>query len=134
MGEGVTPVPAKLVAKNRNGEFVDMGKLLPEFWSGPKDDYSKGRKEVKAGWGRKVTDIFTWIQFFGSYVAYKYQTWWIYSQSQKLSRCMKVRLSCLCCMMQRGVHVLCKHYSFTKWLFCNTCTDCQLCYIYGQIR
>ena len=49
MGEGVTPVSVKLAAKIRNRESVDMGKLLPEFWSGPKDDYSKGRKMGQEG-------------------------------------------------------------------------------------
>jgi len=31
------PVPAKLVNKMRRWEFVKMGKLLPEFWVGPKE-------------------------------------------------------------------------------------------------
>lgn len=31
LGEGITPVPAKLARKIRLGEYIDMGKLLPEF-------------------------------------------------------------------------------------------------------
>lgn len=33
MGDGIPAVPVKLAAKIRRGEFVDMGELLPEFWS-----------------------------------------------------------------------------------------------------
>ena len=66
VGEGIPPVPAKLAAKIRNGEYVDMGELLPEFWSGSKDEEGK---EGKARRGRKVTEVFTWLQCFGSYVA-----------------------------------------------------------------
>ena len=31
MGDGLSPVPAKLVAKIWRGEFVEMDELLPEF-------------------------------------------------------------------------------------------------------
>ena len=47
MGDGLSPVPAKLVAKIRRGEFVEMGELLPEFNG----------------------DILTWLQCYGMYVS-----------------------------------------------------------------
>ncbi len=65
MGEGVPPVPAKLASRIRRGEFVDMGELLPEFWSTPKEE---GAKEAKSRRARKVDDIFIWLQSFASYV------------------------------------------------------------------
>ena len=42
-----------------------MGELLPEFWAGLKE----ARKEGKVHRNRKVTDIYTWLQCFGTYVA-----------------------------------------------------------------
>lgn len=33
MGDGFPPVPAKLAGKIAKGEFVEMYKLLPEFWT-----------------------------------------------------------------------------------------------------
>ena len=38
VGEGFPPVPAKLAAKIRQGDFIRMGELLSKFWSMPKDD------------------------------------------------------------------------------------------------
>ena len=69
MGDGIPPVPAKLAAKIRRGEFVDMGELLPEFWSTPRDEDTDGKHDAKARRSRKVTDIHTWVQCFSTYVA-----------------------------------------------------------------
>ena len=69
MGDGIPPVPAKLAARIRKGEFVEMGELLPEFWAGPKDEESDFRRELKTRRSRKVVDIHTWVQCFSSYVA-----------------------------------------------------------------
>ena len=33
VGEGLAPVPTKLVAKINQGKFIEMAKLLPVFWS-----------------------------------------------------------------------------------------------------
>ena len=38
MGDGLSPVPAKLVAKIQQGDFVEMGELLPEFNSLSQND------------------------------------------------------------------------------------------------
>ena len=69
VGDGIPPVPAKLAAKIRRGEFVDMGELLSEFWSTPKEDDTDSKRETKARRSRKVTDIYTWVQCFATYVA-----------------------------------------------------------------
>ena len=68
LGEGLPPVPDKLAAKIRRGEFVEMGELLPEFWSPTKGE-EESSKETKGRKSRKVTDIFTWIQCFCAYVS-----------------------------------------------------------------
>lgn len=67
LGEGVPPVPDKLAAKIRKGEFVEMGELLPEFWS-PRGEESDANRD-KSRRSRKVTDIFTWLQCFAAYVS-----------------------------------------------------------------
>ena len=67
VGDGIPPVPAKLATKIRRGEFIDMGELLPEFWSAQDD--GEARKESKQRRSRKVTDMFTWLQCYASYVA-----------------------------------------------------------------
>lgn len=67
VGDGIPPVPEKVATKIKKGEFVEMGELLPEFWS-PREDGDSGR-EAKARRSRKVTDIFTWLQCFGVFVS-----------------------------------------------------------------
>ena len=68
LGDGIPPVPEKIAAKIRKGEFIEMSELLPEFWSPRGDDSDSGR-ENKGRRSRKVTDIFTWLQCFGAYVS-----------------------------------------------------------------
>ncbi len=64
--EGLPPVPAKLAGKIRRWEFVEMGELLPEFWTAKEE---VERKDQRPRQGRKVTEIFTWLQCYGSLVA-----------------------------------------------------------------
>ena len=67
--DGMPPVPARLAAKIRRWEFVEMGKLLSEFWVGPREVEVELPKERRTRQARKMTDIFTWVQCFGTYVA-----------------------------------------------------------------
>ena len=67
VGEGIPPVPMRLAAKSRRGEFTDMGELLTEFWSMPCEEDPK--QEAKSRRSQKVTDIFTWLQCFMTYVS-----------------------------------------------------------------
>ena len=46
-----------------------MGGLLPEFWSSHRKEDIEGKHEVKVRRSQKVTDIFTWLQCFGSYIS-----------------------------------------------------------------
>ena len=69
LGEGIPPVPDKLAAKIRRGEYIEIGELLPEFWSSAKGDDGEPSKEARGRRSRKVTDIFTWLQCFGAYVS-----------------------------------------------------------------
>ena len=62
------PVPTKLAAKMKRGEFIEMAELLPEFWfSTREDDHSK--QEAKSRRARSVQDIFTWLQCYSLYVS-----------------------------------------------------------------
>ncbi len=65
MGEGVPPVPVKLAARIRRGEYIEMGELLPEFWQEVKEETGK---EARPRRTRKVSDILTWTQCYASYV------------------------------------------------------------------
>ena len=42
IGEGLPPVPARLVAKILRHEFVEMHELLPEFWQDQKEGGKAG--------------------------------------------------------------------------------------------
>ena len=76
LGEGLPPIPAKLVAKIQRGDYVDMAELLRENMemacrqaatSTPSDTQKSSRREVP--------DILSWITCFGMYasvVAEKY--------------------------------------------------------------
>ena len=68
-GASMPLVPARLAAKIRRWEFVEMGELLPEFWIGPRVVEVELPKERRTSQARNVTDIFTWVQCFGTYVA-----------------------------------------------------------------
>ena len=50
-----------------------MEELLPEFWSSHREEDIEGKHEVKVRRSRKVTDIFTWLQCFASYVSVRAQ-------------------------------------------------------------
>ena len=65
MGEGISPVPAKLAERIRRGEYVEMEEMLPEIWSGQKDEVLR---EARPRRTQKVAEIFTWLQSFVSYV------------------------------------------------------------------
>ena len=68
VGDGIPTVPEKLATKIRRGEFIDIGELLPEFWTLKGEDGEAGR-DTKLRRTRKVTDIFTWLQYFVVYVS-----------------------------------------------------------------
>ena len=65
VGEGLPSVPLKVAKRIGAGEFIDMEELLPEVLM-PKE---KGEPEAKRRSGKRVTDIFTWLQCFGVFVS-----------------------------------------------------------------
>lgn len=73
LGEGLPPVPAKLVAKILKGEFIDMAELLrdnieAERRRGGSDTASIQLRPSR----REIPDILSWLQCF-EYL----QVWWL---------------------------------------------------------
>ena len=70
VGEGFPPAPAKLASKIRQGDFTEIGELLSEFWSAPREDYGGTlRPDGEKRRSRLVTDMFTRLQCFSMYVS-----------------------------------------------------------------
>ena len=65
IGEGLPPVPARLVARILRHEFVEMHELLPEFWHDQKDG---GKTSDKAKAKKRALDLTVWLQCFAVYV------------------------------------------------------------------
>lgn len=64
LGEGLPPVPAKLVERIGKGEFIEMHELLPDLWLQAVDRETNSR----SGRRRRVMDIKIWAQCFASYI------------------------------------------------------------------
>jgi len=56
VGEGLPPVPEKLAAKIRRGEFIEMCELIPKYWLAKEED---GVVKAERQRPRRVLDIFT---------------------------------------------------------------------------
>ena len=65
VGEGLPLVPSKLAKRIRAREFIDIGELLPEVLM-PKEE---GKRDAKRKCGKRLTDIFMWLQCFGVYAS-----------------------------------------------------------------
>ena len=74
LGEGLVPLPEKLVQRIINLEFVEMSELMPESWlaaEGGDVDVSGQTKVVSLFPRRRrapVTDIMVWVQCFAAMV------------------------------------------------------------------
>ncbi len=58
VGDGLAPLPTKLAARIRRGEYIDMGELLPESWSNQAQRRGEGlgsRTEGNGGEGDPET-------------------------------------------------------------------------------
>jgi len=64
VGEGMAPgLPQRI----REGEFVEMCELIPEFWLAKEEDGTV--KAERQRQPRRVMDILTWVQSFAIYVS-----------------------------------------------------------------
>ncbi len=74
LGDGLPPVPAKLVSKILKGEFVDMADLLRDNIEAERRYASSGTAASSAvqparSHRREVPDLFSWVQCFGVYAS-----------------------------------------------------------------
>ena len=44
LGDGLPPIPAKLMERLRRGEFINMSDLLPEFWPDQKAEEGTAKR------------------------------------------------------------------------------------------
>ena len=65
VGAGNSPVSSKVAERIRRWEFVDMADLLPEVRLSTVENEGKSIQKKP----RCVTDIFSWLQCFGTYVS-----------------------------------------------------------------
>ena len=68
VGEGLAPVPAKLVTKILWGEYVDMSELLRDNIEAERRQMGlqSGQPPYLAQGRREVPDILSWVQCFGT--------------------------------------------------------------------
>lgn len=70
VGEGLPPVPPKLVVRIERGEFVEMCELIPEFWMVHTGEDDVPAQRVVRSKGRKQSqNIYVWLQCYAIYVA-----------------------------------------------------------------
>ena len=68
-GEGLPSVLSKLAEKIRGREFIEMSEMLPEFWTQARFDEAESKPPAARRCRRQVTEIFTWVQCFCTYVS-----------------------------------------------------------------
>ena len=68
VGEGLPPIPQKLVDKIRHREYVEMAVMCPEFWPLGKGEEKKS-KMSPARRPKQKTDFHTWLQCFTTYAS-----------------------------------------------------------------
>ena len=67
VGGGLPPVPAKLAKRVQNGQFIEIGELLPEVLRGPSPYDDDHQKSLKSKY-QELNDIVDWIQCFSLYI------------------------------------------------------------------
>ena len=68
VGDGLPPVPARMVTKIGKWEFVEMYELLPEFWT-QKGEEASPKNSSRAKAKKRTQDISVWLQCFALYVS-----------------------------------------------------------------
>ena len=73
LGEGLPPIPAKLVGKICKGEFVNIAELLRDNMEAERRRTYSQCMETSRGGGssarREIPDLLSWLQCFGMYAA-----------------------------------------------------------------
>lgn len=70
VGEGLPPVPSKLVERIERGDFVEMCELIPEFWMvHTGEDETPAQRVARSKGRRQSQNIYVWLQCYAMYVA-----------------------------------------------------------------
>ena len=76
VGDGLPPVPKRMVDRIHKGEYIETGDLLPEFWVAPREGEEATAQRLARNRGRRRTqDICVWSQCFAIYVAVMSTKW-----------------------------------------------------------
>ena len=67
LGEGLPPIPPRLVAKIRHGYFVEMHELLPDYWRALESKQEGAVQKSHSAGRQRVLDIRVWVQCFTCY-------------------------------------------------------------------
>ena len=68
MGEGLPPVPGRLVERIRKWEFLEMYELLPELLTDQKGGEGGARQTSRARGWKRVQEVSVWLQCFAVFV------------------------------------------------------------------
>ena len=69
LGDGLPPVPAKLAERIGRWEYIEMYKLLPEFWPSQKaTEEGTSKCSNRSTAKKRVQDINVWLQCYAMYV------------------------------------------------------------------
>ena len=68
MGEGLPPVPGRLVDRIRRWEYIEMCELLPELLADQKGGDGAGKQMSRAKGRKRVQEIAVWLQCFAVFV------------------------------------------------------------------
>ena len=69
LGEGLLSIPAKLVTEIRKGKYVNMAELLHDNNNIMEAGCRRARLDTSNGNRSEVPDLFSWVQYFGTYAA-----------------------------------------------------------------
>jgi len=76
VGDGLPPVPQKIVERIDKGEYIEMCELLPEFWMAPREsEESAAQRTAKSRGRRQTQDVCVWLQCFAVYVVMMSARW-----------------------------------------------------------
>ena len=68
MGEGLPPVPGRLVERIRRWEFIEMFELLPELLADQRGGEGGAKQTSRAKGRKRVQEIGVWLQCFAVFV------------------------------------------------------------------
>ena len=66
-GGGLPPIPLKLVAKIKQGDFVQMHELLPDYWWTLENEHDSVAQKWQSFIRQHLLDVRVWVQCFACY-------------------------------------------------------------------